>query len=312
MAGRVLAVDLGKTSCRGSMRVDGVQVGFAEVAGTPGLASAGGVAMAEKAIRAVLAGIGPQELPLAVCVGAAGAVAAPEAAVRLAEGLASLPEVGRVAVTSDAVTAHAGALGGGPGVVLAAGTGTVATAVDEMGRFTRVDGWGPLLGDVGSGGWIGAEGLRAVLRAHDGRGAATVLLAEVAELYGIAPDELPKFLGQQENPTLVAARFAPVVARAAASDEVAAEIMSAAGAALGRSVCAAIERSGLPSPVPFAITGGLVNLGGPLLDPLDAAITYPVDRRVPAGGPIDGAALLAADRSTVLEPLIARIDTQPL
>ncbi|WP_342760399.1 N-acetylglucosamine kinase [Nocardia arthritidis] len=197
-------------------------------------------------------------------------------------------------------------------MVLAAGTGAVVTAVDERGRFTRVDGWGPLLGDVGSGGWIGAEGLRAVLRAHDGRGAATVLLAEVAELYGIAPDELPKFLGQQENPTLVAARFAPVVARAAASDEVAAEIMSAAGAALGRSVCAAIERSGLPSPVPFAITGGLINLGGPLLDPLDAAITYPVDRRVPAGGPIDGAALLAADRSTVLEPLIARIDTQPL
>ncbi|MYS50866.1 ATPase, partial [Streptomyces sp. SID6013] len=77
---------------------------------------------------------------------------------------------------SDAVTAHAGALGGRAGVVLAIGTGSVAVGIGADGTYARVDGWGPLLGDDGSGARIGTAGLRAALRAHDGRGPATALL----------------------------------------------------------------------------------------------------------------------------------------
>ncbi|RJO75361.1 ATPase [Nocardia panacis] len=302
----VVAVDLGKTGCRGSFREAGVQRGYAEAAGTPGLAYAGGVAAAEGAIRSVVAEIGVREGGFALGVGAAGAVAAPEGARELARRLADLPGVAQVAVTSDAVTAHAGALGGSAGVVLAAGTGAVATAVDAAGRFTRVDGWGPLLGDEGGGGWIGAEGLRAVLRAHDGRGPATTLSEKMAELYAAQPDDLPKFLGQQENPTLIAARFAPLVAAEADRDEVAADIMAAAGRSLARTVRAAVVRSGLLPPVPYAITGGLVNLGAPLLDPLDDGIASLIERRSALGGPLEGAALLAVDRSTALETLVDR------
>ncbi|MEV6140514.1 BadF/BadG/BcrA/BcrD ATPase family protein [Nocardia sp. NPDC051990] len=305
MTNHILAIDLGKTGCRGSLRMDGNQVGYAEAPGAPGLAHATGVTAAERAIRVVTDQIAALPTTFTLSVGAAGAASAPDAAAALARRLAEVPGATAVAVTSDAVTAHAGALGGSPGVVLAIGTGAVATAVDDAGRFTRVDGWGPQLGDEGSGGWIGLEGLRAALRAHDGRGPRTILVDKVREHYGVDLDALPKYLGEQDNPALVAADFAPVVA--AAVDDTAAAIMTAAARALARTVLAAIERSGIRPPVPYAITGGLAKLGAPLLDPLDHQIGHAIDRRDPLGDPIDGAALLALDPATALEALVTRI-----
>lgn len=307
MTRQVLAIDLGKTGCRASLRVDGAQIASAEAPGAPGLATADGVRAAVRATRAVLDQIGSTATSFALMVGAAGAASAPEAARLLGQELARTPGATAVGVTSDAVTAHAGALGGSPGVVLAAGTGAVVTAVDAAGRFTRVDGWGPLLGDEGGGAWIGTQGLRAALRAFDGRAPRTVLAERVGELYGIALDELPRYFGAQENPALVAAKFAPVVAAAAPLDETAAGIMTAAGQAMGRGVLAAVERSGMRPPVPCALTGGLLNLGAALLDPLDGMIEHAVDRRVPLGAPIDGAALLAVHTTTALESLVTRI-----
>ncbi len=305
MTSHVLAIDLGKTGCRGSLRVDGSQVGYAQAPGAPGLAHASGVTAAECAIRTVIDQIDSLPTMFTLSVGAAGAASAPDAAAALARRLTEIPGAAKVAVTSDAVTAHAGALGGRPGVVLAIGTGAVATAVDDGGRFTRVDGWGPQLGDEGSGGWIGLEGLRAALRAHDGRGPHTILTDKVREHYGIEVDALPKYLGEQDNPALVAAGFAPVVA--AALDDTAAAIMAAAAGALARTVLAVIERSGIHPPVPCAITGGLTKLGAPLLDPLDHRIAHVIHRRDPLGDPIDGAALLACDSTTALEALVNRI-----
>ncbi|WP_433716073.1 BadF/BadG/BcrA/BcrD ATPase family protein [Nocardia sp. CA-084685] len=305
MTRHVLAIDLGKTGCRGSLRVDGSQVAYAQAPGAPGLAHATGVIAAERAIYAVTDQIASLPTTFTLSVGAAGAASAPDAATALARRLAQIPGAAAVAVTSDAVTAHAGALGGSPGVVLAIGTGAVATTVDEAGRFTRVDGWGPQLGDEGSGGWIGLEGLRAALRAHDGRGPRTTLVEKVREHYGIELDALPKYLGEQDNPALVAAEFAPAVA--AAVDDTAVAIMAAAAGALARTVLAAIERSGIRPPVPYAITGGLTKLGAPLLEPLDRQIAHAIDRRDPLGDPIDGAALLAVDATTVLEALVTRI-----
>ncbi|WP_063045089.1 N-acetylglucosamine kinase [Nocardia pseudovaccinii] len=305
MTSHVLAIDLGKTGCRGSLRIDGGQVGYAEAPGAPGLADSAGVDAAERAIRAVIDQIVALPTTFTLSVGAAGAASAPAAAAALARKLAEVSGAAVVAVTSDAVTAHAGALGGSPGVVLAIGTGAVAMAVDEAGRCTRVDGWGPQLGDEGSGGWIGLEGLRAALRAHDGRGPRTILTERVREHYGIELDALPKYLGEHDNPALVAAGFAPVVA--AAVDDTAAAIMAAAARALARTVLAVIERSGIRPPVPYAITGGLAKLGAPLLEPLDNQIVHAIDRRDPLGDPIDGAALLALDPTTALEALVTRI-----
>ncbi len=128
---------------------------------------------AQAAILAVASELGPVD---EVIVGAAGALAAPDAARALGDALLASLRVDRVAVTSDAVIAHAGALNGEPGVVLIVGTGVVALAIGADGALRTADGWGPWLGDEGGGAWIGAAGLRAALRAHDGRGPSTTLL----------------------------------------------------------------------------------------------------------------------------------------
>ncbi len=286
--------------------MDGRERRGAEGAGAPGLAAAQGVAAAHRAIGEVIARIDIPPTGFVLSVGAAGAASAPEAAADLARRLAGLPHATAVAVTSDAVTAHAGALAGEPGVVLAAGTGAVATAVDGAGRFTRVDGWGPFLGDEGGGGWIGAEGLRAALRCYDGRGPDTPLAAAAQARFGEL-GALPKLFGQHENPALLAADFAPAVAAAAAADPIAAGIMREAGQALARAVLAAIDRGGLPAPVPYAVTGGLIELGAALTDPLNHALADAVEYRTARGTPVDGAALLATDTATALEPLITRV-----
>ena len=146
----ILAVDLGKTSCRAAARGR-----RSEGPGAPGLAAPGGMRAAEAAILAVAREFDPAD---EVIVGAAGALAAPDAARALGDALLASLRAKRVAVTSDAVIAHAGALDGKPGVVLIAGTGVVALAIGADGTLRTADGWGPWLGDEGGGAWIGAAG----------------------------------------------------------------------------------------------------------------------------------------------------------
>ncbi|MFJ6997920.1 BadF/BadG/BcrA/BcrD ATPase family protein, partial [Streptomyces sp. NPDC003090] len=116
--------------------------------------------------------------PVAAAVGAAGMAGLGDGLRALLPGaLGAALGVRRLALASDAVTAYAGALGTVPGTVVAAGTGLVALGTDLV-RWRRADGWGHLLGDCGSGAWIGRAGLEAALRAHDGRrGGSPALLA---------------------------------------------------------------------------------------------------------------------------------------
>src|SRR5204862_2040827 len=83
---------------------------------------------------------------------------------------------GNFTVDNDARIALTGAIGFGAGVVVIAGTGSVAFGRNEGGEETRAGGWGPILGDEGSAYGIARAGLSAGLRAHDGRGPATKML----------------------------------------------------------------------------------------------------------------------------------------
>src|SRR5437660_1753593 len=74
---------------------------------------------------------------------------------------------GRVLVVPDAQAALLGALDGQAGVLILAGTGSIAVGRDDRGRWTRAGGLGPLLGDEGSGFWLGREWLRAISRGED-------------------------------------------------------------------------------------------------------------------------------------------------
>ncbi|MFH8410900.1 N-acetylglucosamine kinase [Streptomyces sp. NPDC018019] len=237
----------------------------------------------------------------AVCVGAAGmASLGGELRAELPAALAEAFGVRRLALAADAVTAYAGALGQAPGAVVAAGTGVIAMGTDlsPAGGWRRADGWGHLLGDCGSGAWIGRAGLEAALRAHDGRaGGSAALLARTEAVFGPAA-ELPGMLYPRTDRPAVLASFAPEVAACAGHDAVASALLSEAARHLAEAA-AAVCPPAAGSAVAF--TGGLLHLGEPLLAPLRTAFgeLLPHARRVEAAGePLNGALRVAAALAT--------------
>ncbi|MFC8919053.1 N-acetylglucosamine kinase [Streptomyces sp. NPDC057116] len=251
------------------------------------------------AAEGLLARAGADRLA-AVAVGAAGmATLGDELRAGLPGALRRSLGVDRLALAADAVTAYAGALGQRPGAVVAAGTGLIALGTDLSG-WRRADGWGHLLGDCGSGAWIGRAGLEAALRAHDGRrGGSAALLARVEALLG-PPATLPGRLYPRTDRPAVLASFAPEVARCGAGgDAVSAAILARAAAHIA-DAAAAVCPPGRDEPE-VALTGGLFLMGDPLLVPLRAELAerLPYARTVAAsGGPLDGALAVAAALAT--------------
>lgn len=248
-------------------------------------------------VRSLAAETGLAEPDCAV-VGAAGFVTLGDALrAELPGALRREFRARRVAVASDAVTAYVGALGPRPGAVIAAGTGLIAIGTDLTG-WRRADGWGHLLGDCGSGAWIGRAGLEAALRAHDGRaGGSAQLLAYAEKQFGPLPD-LPSALYPRTDRPAVLASFAPQVAACAADDPVAAEILRAAARHMADSAAAVCPARGTPE---VGLTGGLFKMGEPLLAPLreELAKRLPHARCVPAAGdPLHGAVRIATALAT--------------
>nr|WP_295795726.1 BadF/BadG/BcrA/BcrD ATPase family protein [uncultured Microbacterium sp.] len=144
-------------------------------------------------------------------------------------------------VAHDATTSYLGARGTAHGAVVAAGTGVVTLGVGPGGA-ARVDGWGYLMGDAGSGFWLGREALVAAMRDHDGRGTATALTDAVR---GRWPDLEQAYIDLQADPARVSivASFAAEVAQAGADgDAVALDILRRAGDLLAESALTALQK----------------------------------------------------------------------
>ncbi|WP_144795809.1 BadF/BadG/BcrA/BcrD ATPase family protein [Microbacterium paludicola] len=276
-----IAVDLGKTRCRVAV-MDAAGRRVVSDAGAPGLAARDGV---DSALAAILPLLDRTASADAIGVGAAGAWAAPDASADLARRLAERTGAA-VAVASDVVTAHAGALEGRPGTLLIAGTGAAALGVDDAG-VRLVDGWGPDLGDLGGGSWIGREGVRAVLRARDGLGDATSLTDAVTAHVLPAADPIT-WLASDIPTARLLATVAPLVLDAAeAGDAVAVRIATEAVRLLTATAVAASAVHRL------VIHGGLADHAW-FRTQLERVITSADRTAVPAAGDaLDGAALLA-------------------
>lgn len=80
---------------------------------------------------------------------------------------------------TDAIGAHNGAFMGKPGIMLSVGTGAICLGMNEKDERFYADGWGPILGDLGSGYWIGLEALRAACRQQD---AEAMLFSELSKV----------------------------------------------------------------------------------------------------------------------------------
>ncbi len=304
----ILAVDLGKTSCRAALWVDEVRQHENVRSGAPGLAERNGAAVTLSTIRSTVSGL-PTSTATHVVVGAAGALALPTEAARLGDALRAAFPGTHVAVTSDAVTSHAGALGGAPGVVLAAGTGAVAVGISVAGSVHVVDGAGPWLGDEGSGAWIGLAGLRAAQRATDRRGKSTALLGAAEQRFGDLA-ALPGRLGYGSEAAQTVAAFAPDVVRCAElGDQVADQIVAEAAAALAASTLAAARALSDNGPVSVAVLGGLTRIGNSLWSSWSREVSSArprVEIRPARGDALAGARLLATTTSLPHEDLVQR------
>ena len=223
---------------------------------------------------------------------------------------ASQHGVRAVRLAHDSITAYLGALGDERGAVVASGTGVVTLAVGRS-DIARVDGWGYLMGDAGSGYWLGRAALDAVMRAHDGRGAPTAL-TEVA--LADFPDLERAYIELQSDPERVgriAAYARPVAEAAAAGDPVAVTIVTAGARELAASVMAGLRRVGeADAAAPRIRAVGGVFGGAVLAEAFSAAVHDALpgaDVRVAEAHPLDGAAALGAVAPT--SALAAHITT---
>jgi N-acetylmuramic acid 6-phosphate etherase len=164
-----------------------------------------------------------------------------------------------VEVIEDAALLLAAGTPGGWGVAVVAGTGSMAFARTADGRTARAGGWGPLLGDEGSGYAIALAGLRAAARSADGRAQATPLTDRVLAAYGLArPEELVGIVYRGGDRAALAA-LAPVVLEAAeAGDPVADDIVRDAAGELAAATAAAARQLNLGAAFPVALAGGLL------------------------------------------------------
>lgn len=201
-----------------------------------------------------------------------------------------------LALATDAVTAHLGALGGDSGAVIAVGTGAIALGTDFDGLWHRVDGWGHLLGDRGAGSWIGIEALREATRQHDGIVPGTVtntLLAAAIANFG-EPETWPTQLYTRPDRAAVLASFAPEVAHLAADgDPSSTRIMGDAGRQIAQTLSAALR--GDLAPVASA-SGGVFAAGGIFVAAFQtefARLAPEAQLREALGTPLDGAVHLA-------------------
>jgi N-acetylglucosamine kinase-like BadF-type ATPase len=265
--------------------------------------------------------------PEVLCAGMTGFHGAVTGAERVLSSYRPLG-VRRVVLATDAVTSYLGAVGVVPGVVVAAGTGTIVLASDGRGRCARIDGWGSTLGDDGSGYAIGRAGLRAAYRSLDGRGGSEALRTAAEERFG-SLDELPRRIAAAQDAVKLVAGFAESVAQvAAAGDPTATAIWSRAGADLADSAAAAAVRVfGRPDaegaegvegvvdaarapavswPASCAVSwaGALFAAGGLLVDPFQDGLAKHglPPARPPAGNGLTGAVQLAGEGVAALFP----------
>jgi N-acetylglucosamine kinase-like BadF-type ATPase len=292
-----LAVDAGQTTIRAALVDDGRSPSSAVSPGVVRVGSAAGPDVVSERLLAAVAELGPLPEPApAAAIGLSGFEAMGEEDLSIvADAFRRGARVDSLAIASDGLTALLGAIGRSDGVVVAAGTGTACLARRGE-RFAKVDGWGSLLSDAGSGFAIGRAGLDAALREYDGRGGSARLMEAARERFG-SVEAVPEQIYSAPVPTRAVASFAANVAQAAgAGDEYARTILADAARELAISACAAAGRLFEPGEAVLVSYAGSVFQAGDLIaEPFRREVEARLPRASltdPAGDPLAGALLL--------------------
>lgn len=195
---------------------------------------------------------------LGAFLGIAGATTASERSRILAvcQGLGIAP-VWRV--MGDMVPALAAGTGGGEGIVIVGGTGSISWGCDATGATARAGGWGYLLGDEGSGYDIGQKALIAAFQSYDGRGPKTSLNNRI--LHSLGCTDILDLVGtvySHEQPRTMIASLAPLVIEAAHDgDSVAGSILEGAAGEYVSAILAVYRQLHFETEVTVVATGGL-------------------------------------------------------
>jgi glucosamine kinase len=196
--------------------------------------------------------------------------------------LAGDPGFAALELETDSFTLLMGAHGGQPGVVLIAGTGSIAEALRADGTRATVGGWGFRVDDEGSGGWLGLQALRHGLAAFDGRANPGPLARRVWMHCGDEREALQQWCGTAGQ--FECAQLARAVFDCEGSDPAAARLLEQATVALEELALAIDPRGRLP----LAVAGSIGERLAPRMRP------FVRSRIVPArSGPLEGALMLA-------------------
>ena len=260
----LIGADVGGTKTAVAVSVDGNIVGRAEGPGAavrPGRALASASTIVE-VIRRALSEAARLTGDVLV-VGAAGAGREPERD-ELRTALRNETIAARVLVTTDIEIALAAAFADGPGIVVSAGTGSVAVGRDRTGKRHRIGGYGWQMGDEGSGYAIGRASLGAVSRAVDGRSPPTALSERILRATRSADFDALVRWAAGASPAEVAALAPHVLAVAAEGDPLAQGIADYAARELSQLAICLVPKMEIEPPVRVAITGGLLSQDQPL------------------------------------------------
>jgi glucosamine kinase len=207
-------------------------------------------------------------------------------------------------VVNDVVAAWATATGAKPGVGAISGTGSNVFGVGPRGQPWRAGGWGHLLGDEGSGYWLGIESIRAALRERDGSGPATALSQAAIDFFAVESVEAVAALVYSKPLTKgEIAAFAPNTAQVAhRGDTVARGLYERAAGELGHQIAVVIRHTGLHDPgraegFPVGLIGSGFKAGPLFVDPLISIVREAAPRArvsVVDMAPVGGSLLLAA------------------
>lgn len=199
------------------------------------------------------AGVSPRKI-IRTCAGITGA-ARPEIAGLMQDLLISIVG-GEIEIVGDVEVAFEDAFGGGPGVIVIAGTGSIAYGRGASGETARAGGWGYPVSDQGSGYWIGVEAVAAALRAKD-RGEDPAFLKEVIRKLGAKDfDDLIVRMNTHPAPDF-ATLFPLVLSAGEGGDAMTAEVLRGAGKELARLAESVIVRLFSKRPASVATHGGV-------------------------------------------------------
>src|SRR6478672_1793650 len=267
----VIGIDAGGTKTVCQLADDTGRV-LSEVRGGGANLQAVGELEVEKVLHHVMEeAIGDRGVtPSAICLGIAG-VDRPDDFAAVRGIMRRIGYKARVLIVNDALVALEAGAPGSPGIVIICGTGSIAYGRNRHGAAARSGGWGHIIGDEGSGYWIGRQAVQAVMRDADGRGPATKLTQHVLAHFDVpTASGLVHVVYGPQGAARGIARLGPSVQMASESgDAVASAILDRAAKELALAARSVTQRLGLRAEAfPFVLAGGVFRVVPSLVERL--------------------------------------------